>query len=113
MFSALKALFAPYENSLVLKTAKSGYCYLESRTPTYKNRPMFFAAVREGKSYVSYHLMPVAGCRDLLDGISPQLKRRMQGKACFNFTEVDADLFQELSTLTRAGYEKFKSLKYL
>jgi hypothetical protein len=113
VFSALMALFAPYEKSLVLKTAKSGYSYLESRTPTYKNRPMFFAGVREGKNYVSYHLMPVAGCRELLDAMSPELRKRMQGKACFNFTEVDERLFKELAGLTHAGYEKFKSLKYL
>jgi hypothetical protein len=113
VFSALMGLFAPFEKSLVLKTAKSGYSYLESRTPTYKNRPMFFAGVREGKNYVSYHLMPVAGCRELLDGMSPELRKRMQGKACFNFTEVDERLFKELASLTQAGYEKFKSLKYL
>jgi hypothetical protein len=113
VFCALKRLLAAYEESLALKSAKPSYCYLESRTPTYKNRAMFFAAVREGKNYVSYHLMPVAGCKELLDGISPALKKRMQGKACFNFTEIDEDLFEELAALTRAGYDKFKSLKYL
>ncbi len=113
VFFALRGLLAPYENALALKTTNPGYCCLESRTPTYKNRPMFFAAVRAGKNYVSYHLMPVYGCRDLLEGISPELKRRMQGKACFNFNVVDEPLFNELARLTRAGYEKFKNLKYL
>ena len=74
---------------------------------------MFFAAVRAGKNYVSYHLMPVYGCRDLLNVVSPELMKRMQGKACFNFTAVDERLFGELARLTKAGYEKFKSLKYL
>jgi hypothetical protein len=33
--------------------------YLETHGPAYRNRPMLFAAVRAGKGYVSYHLMPV------------------------------------------------------
>jgi hypothetical protein len=113
VFSALRAVLAPYEGLLARKTPSPGYYYLESRTPTYKNRPMFFAAVRAGKSYVSYHLMPVAGSSEMLKAMSPELKNRMQGKACFNFTAVDELLFKELADLTRAGYDNFKSLKYL
>ncbi len=50
---------------------------------------------------------------DFVKNMSPELKKRMQGKGCFNFTAVDEPLFQELGRLTRAGYEKFKNLKYL
>jgi hypothetical protein len=113
VFAALRALLTPYEDSLAHKTPNPDYYYLESRTPTYRNRPMFFAAVRAGKNYVSYHLMPLAGSREMMQAMSPELKKRMQGKACFNFTAVDEPLFHELSQLTRAGYDKFKSLKYL
>ena len=49
----------------------------------------YVAGTRVGKSYVSYYLMPVYGLPELVDGISPELKRRMQGKACFNFTRID------------------------
>jgi len=66
-----------------------------------------FAAVCLGKAYVSFHLMPVYACRDLLEGISPELKKRMQGKACFNFKTVDEKLFKELGKLTKAGLRKF------
>ena len=45
---------------------------------------------------------------DLLDGLSPELKRRMQGKSCFNFKAVDKALFKELGALTRQGYQRFK-----
>ena len=65
-------------------------------------------AARIGKNYVSYHLMAVYAFPDLLDGISPELKRRMQGKSYFNFTRVDENLFQELEELTQEGYERFK-----
>jgi hypothetical protein len=71
-------------------------------------REVWFGAARIGKRYVSFHLMPVYALPDLLDGISPELKKRMQGKSCFNFTHVDERLFQELAVLTERGYEHFK-----
>ena len=45
--------------------------------------------------------------------MSPALKQRMQGKACFNFTSVDEALFTELAALTERGYKRFKELKYI
>jgi hypothetical protein len=77
-------------------------------TPRSQGREVWFGAVRIGKRYVSYHLMPVYACPDLLDKVSPALKRRMQGKSCFNFTSLDESLFQELDILTELGYERFK-----
>ena len=68
----------------------------------------YVAGIRIGKSYVSYYLMPVYGIPSLLDGISPELRRRMQGKACFNFTRIDEALFEELATLTATGIELFR-----
>jgi len=35
----------------------------------------------------------------------------MQGKSCFNFKSVDEDLFTELETLTKMGFERFKNEK--
>lgn len=67
---------------------------------------LFFAAVRVGKAYVSFHLMPVYASSDLSKSISPELKKRMQGKSCFNFKAIDEKLFKELGKLTRAGFEK-------
>jgi hypothetical protein len=113
VFSALRALLSPYARELAAQTDKPGYYCLESRTPTYKNRPMYFAGVRLGKNYVSYYLIPVYAGPEMLKAMSPGLKKRMQGKACFNFTAVDRELFAELSRLTKAGFDKFKSLKYL
>jgi hypothetical protein len=52
VFSALRGLLTPYEDSLALKNPTPGYQYLESRAPTCKNRPMYFAGVRTGKNYV-------------------------------------------------------------
>jgi hypothetical protein len=32
----------------------------------------------------------------------------MQGKSCFTFKEVEPELFGELASLTRKGYEEFR-----
>ncbi len=74
---------------------------------------MYFGSVKINKSYVSFHLMPVYVFPDLLVGLSPGLKRRMQGKSCFNFKEIDRELFQELSQLVGAGYDQYEKSGYL
>jgi hypothetical protein len=70
---------------------------------------LMFGAVNIGKRYVSYHLMCVYLAPDLVEAMSPELCRRMQGKSCFNFTRVDKGLFDELSTITARGRELFVS----
>jgi hypothetical protein len=77
-------------------------------TPRSKGREVWFGAARIGKRYVSYHLMPIYAFPDLLNEISPQLKKRMQGKSCFNFIHLDDQLFNELEDLTGRGYERFR-----
>jgi hypothetical protein len=71
-----------------------------------RNPTTWFGGVRVGKRYVSYYLMPVYVEPSLLDEVSPALRRRMQGKSCFNFTSVDEGLFAELTELTRRGFER-------
>jgi hypothetical protein len=70
---------------------------------------LFFAGLRQQKNYVSFYLMPVYVYPELLEGISPGLKKRMQGKSCFNFKSVDEPLFQELARLARAGYSRYQA----
>jgi hypothetical protein len=45
---------------------------------------------------------------ELLNGIADSLKKRMHGKSCFNFKEEDEDLFRELKSLTKKGYNNYK-----
>jgi hypothetical protein len=112
VFSALRSLLTPFEGRLSAKIDKPEYYYLETHGPAYRNRPMFFAAVRAGKLYVGYHLMPIYACPDLKKSMSPELRKRMQGKACLNFKSVDQTLFKELARITEEGFEKFTNLKY-
>jgi hypothetical protein len=83
----------------VAKDSPSG---MTLELPGYEGEPWGFAAgTRLGKRYVSYYLMGVYAAPELMAGMSPELKRRMQGKSCFNFTKIDKALFSELAALTR------------
>ena len=82
------------------EASPGSYLLLGAPTEKYPDGQMF-AGVRKGKRYVSYHLFSVYLEPGQLDGISPELRRRMQGKTCFNFTQVDDALFDELDAADR------------
>jgi hypothetical protein len=111
-FQELRAILQPYASRLIVVHDTSKYYYLETPHVMKNKQPLFFAAVRMGKNYVSFHLMPIYGCADLREKMSPELKKRMQGKSCFNFTTPDKKLFKELAGLTRAGFTIFTSRKF-
>jgi len=105
----LKAILAPYRDQLHVASDGPGGMSLE--LPAYKGEPWgFVAATRLGKRYVSYYLMAVYGDAGLAASISPELKRRMQGKSCFNFTRLDEPLFRELEALTARSVERQPAL---
>lgn len=108
VFSALKALLVPYANSMDVSTDTELEYYLNSRYIQKNKKPLFFAAVQIKKNYVSYHLMPVYVEPALLETASDELKQRMQGKSCFNFTRTEPALFRELALLTESGYEHYQ-----
>jgi hypothetical protein len=64
---------------------------------------LWFGSVEIKKNYVSAHVMPVYVHPELLATLSPALRKRMQGKACFNFKAKDAALFVELGNLIARG----------
>ena len=106
-FAKLKAILEPYASRMIVVHDTSTNYYLDTPYVMKNKQRVFFAAVRLGKAYVSFHLMPVYAFADLLTGMSPELKKHMQGKSCFNFKAVDEKLFRELAKLTRAGCARF------
>lgn len=109
----LKAIFKPYLKKLVVVSESETEIYLNTTVIMKNKNPMFFGAVRTGKAYVSFHLMPLYCFPELSRSMSPALKKRMQGKACLNFTTVDKDLFKELKGLTKLGADKFLSKEFV
>ncbi len=96
----LRAILRPCASDELVVT-KDGPAGMALEVRGLEGKPWgYFGGTRLGKSYVSYYLMGVYASPELKDELSPELRRRMQGKACFNFTKVDEPLFAELADLT-------------
>src|SRR5215216_6688692 len=108
VFEQLKNILKPYAPKLTITADTSNSYSLDGPYSEKWKKQLFFGAAQVKKNYVSFYLMPVYMYPELLKDISPELKKRMQGKSCFNFKKVEPELFQELVELTRSGVEKFK-----
>ena len=113
VFTKLKSILMPYVKKMDVAHNSETYYLLNTRYIMKNKQPLCFGGVRLCKSYVSFYLMSVYASPDLLKSISPELKKRMQGKSCFNFKEVDEKLFKELAQLTRAGAAQFSDGKFI
>ena len=113
VFRGLQAILKAHVPPLRVLVDKPGDFQVVSATRVWRGRPLWVAGVRAGKNYTSFYLMPVYSDPELSKLISPQLKRRMQGKSCFNFKAVDPALFAELQRLTDAGIPRFDSDRLL
>ena len=108
VFEQLKNILKPHSKNLTVKTDTADTYYLDGPYSEKWKKELFFGSATIKKNYVSFYLMPVYMYPELLKDISPELKKHMQGKSCFNFKKVEADLFHELAELTKKGAEKFK-----
>lgn len=115
VFQRLREIMARHEPALVVKVDKPGNYTVVSPKPykPYNTKELYFGAVMTQKNYVSYHLFPLYVFPELAQGLSPELKKRKQGKACLNFSSVDEGLFQQLDALTRKGFETFRRREML
>ena len=111
-FATLRSVLEPYAGAMIVQADKPGSYQLSSRSMKDRTgKPLFVAAVQIMKNYVSFHLMPVYACPKLVKGMSPTLRKRMQGKACFNFITIEPAHVTELAALTKKGIERFKKIK--
>ncbi|MBL8517015.1 MAG: hypothetical protein JNM76_08600 [Betaproteobacteria bacterium] len=108
VFNELRALLKPLSKGMVVVHDTDGHYCLDTTKSAPNGKPMFFASARIMKDTVSVYLMPVYTAPALLADISPELKKRMQGKSCFNFKTVDAALFKEFGALAKKGLAQFR-----
>jgi len=95
------------KNFRVSTDSKGNYSLTGPMSEKFK-KELWFGGVQIKKNYVSYHLMPVYMYSDLVKEIPEELKKRMQGKSCFNFKEIDKVLFKQLAKLTDKCIKTFK-----
>jgi len=108
IFEQLKAILKPYAEKLTLTTDTADTYYIDGPYSEKWKKQLFFGSAQIKKNYVSFYLMPVYMYPDLLKDISPELKKHMQGKSCFNFKRVEPELFKELIELTHKSVERFQ-----
>ena len=118
VFTVLKPVLARYAKRLAVKTDTSIEYTLVTKSASpfkqHKGQPLYFGSIRLGKAYVSFHLLPLYMSPALIKNISPALKKRMQGKACFNFkTEPEPELVAGLKQLTEAAFKQWSEQKWL
>jgi hypothetical protein len=107
----LKAIIRSHADGLVI--TRDGPAGMALEVPGLEGKPWgYVAGTRLGKSYVSFYLMPVYASPGLDAAVSPELRKRKQGKACFNFTRIDEPLLAELSTLASRGIPGFSEQAY-
>jgi hypothetical protein len=105
----LREILEPYRTRLV--ATKDGPGGLALEIPGLEGKPWgYVAGTRVGKSYVSLYLMPLYAFPDLSETLSPALRRRKQGKSCFNFTRIDEPLFDELGRIVAASFDRYLAL---
>ncbi|WKZ35861.1 MAG: hypothetical protein QY332_19805 [Anaerolineales bacterium] len=112
VFESLKDILKPYAEKLTVKTDSGDTFYLDAAYSEKWQKEIFFGSAQIKKNYVSFYLMPVYMYPDLLKTISPELKKHMQGKSCFNFKKIERPLFEELSQLTKRGFERLMKEEY-
>ena len=108
VFEQLKSILKPYEKGLNIKADTREAYSLDGPYSEKWKKELFFGSAQIKKNYVSFYLMPVYMHPELLTDISPELKKHMQGKSCFNFKKVELELFQELAGLAEKSYERFQ-----
>ena len=110
IFADMRDAFAKHEDQTFVLHDEPGKYYLASE----KTRPkdgyrVWYGGVEIKKAYVSVHVMAVYIYPDFLAAVSEPLKKRMQGKSCFNFKKPDPLLQAELAQIIDAGLQRMKA----
>jgi hypothetical protein len=108
-FRGLRKMLKPYDKKLRVTKDAPGNYMSESKSIRYQGKPVMFAGITS-KSYVAFHLFPVYVFPNLLDGVSPELKKRMQGKTCWNFKKAEESLFAELGRVVEESFLRFEEM---
>lgn len=113
IFNTLKEMMLENAPDLVVHQDTEDVLYLHTPHNPFRERNHDFGRVNIKKNYVSFHLMALYTHTEMLEEVSEALKKRMQGKSCFNFKKIDEELFEELRELIRKSYTKYQEVGYI
>ena len=101
----LRALLLPYEDAL---EAAQIYGIDVLHRPGARAHD-WFAGVRPGKGTAKLMLLPIKTHPELIDDISPALRKRLSGDALFTLKPGDESLLPELGRLVAAAFDTYVS----
>jgi hypothetical protein len=67
----------------------------------------WFAGVSPGNGVIRFFLLPMYAHPELLDGISPELRKRKRGASVFAFPTLDEGIVEELTSLTERSFATY------
>ena len=103
LVAELRALLVPYED--VLEAAQI-YGIEVLHRPGARAHD-WFAGVRPGKGTAKLMLLPMKGHPELLDGVSPALRKRITGDALITLKPGDEGLLPEVERLVARAFEAY------
>jgi len=103
LLAELRALLVPYEDVLVADELYG----IEVLHRAGSKMHDWFAGVRPGKGTAKLMLLPIKSHPELLEGISPELRRRLAGDALFTLKAGDEGLLPDLARLVAAAFDTY------
>jgi len=112
VFSKLKEILQQYEPPFSHKTdTKTGFDLWSFRDVEISGRKypeLFFGAVTARGKYVSLYNMAIYMNKELTEGFSPALKKKLSGKSCFHLTELNESILSEIEDLFQKSFRYYK-----
>jgi hypothetical protein len=125
IFSKLKDILEKHSNKFLTKEEyigsqakqkKPGYHLYGSKEVSLfgkKPQPIYIAGVIQQKNYVSLYLSAIYSHPELFKNISPQLKKVLKGKSCFNINKITPQILKETEEVLKIGIRKYKELDWI
>ena len=98
------------------KITKPGFHLYGTEEKSYfgrKPQQMYIAGVIQQKNYVSFYFTPIYSHADEFKDISPELRKFLKGKSCFNITKTTPLLLEEIEQVLKKGIDKYKEIAWL
>ncbi|UCC20143.1 MAG: hypothetical protein JSV62_02345 [Promethearchaeota archaeon] len=78
-----------------------------------KPQPTYIAGVIRQKNYVSFYFSPIYSHPDIFENISPELRKFLKGKSCFNINKTTPQLLKEIEHILKTGIKKYKEIEWI
>jgi hypothetical protein len=99
----LVAVLAPYEDRLEWATIYGNRALRRKGASAHD----WFAFVKPASRHVGFFLLPITQWPDLVEPLSPALRKRLTGKATFTFSAIDETELVELEALVAHAFERY------